>query len=114
MLPICRWWLDDILKLAERFAKGETAYAIAGNLCESLASLVYLKGWIAKAGAVIAALAREWELLDAKPPSPATRTRGALALACCFPSWPDFTHPFSRTFYPNRFPLLTSHTILTG
>lgn len=80
-----------------------------------MTSLLHLKGWIDKAGTVIAALAREWGLLDAEPPRPAaTRTGEALALARRFPSWPKFTHFFSRTFYPKRFPLLTSHTILTG
>jgi len=80
-----------------------------------LASLLHLKGWIAKAGEVIAALARELGLLDAEPPRPAATSTGeALALACRFSSWPKFTHAFSRAFYPKRFPLLTSHTILTG
>jgi hypothetical protein len=94
---------------------GETAYAIARSLCESLASLVHLKAWIAKAGAVVAALAREIGLMDAEPPRPTTTGPGeALALACRFPRWAKFTHSFSRTFYPKRFPLRSSHTILTG
>ena len=115
MLPICRWWLDDILKIAERFAKGETAYAIARGLGESLAGLLNLKGWLAKAGAVASALAREMGLMVAEPPRPAaTRPGEALALACRFSRWPDFTHAFSRTFYPDRFPLRSSHMILTG
>lgn len=94
---------------------GETAYAIARSLFESLASLLHLKFWIVKAGAVIVVLARELGLLDAEPPRPATTGTGeALAMARRFSSWPPFTHFFSRTFYPKRFPLLTSHTILTG
>lgn len=114
-MPICRWWLGDTLKIAERFAQGETAYAIARSLFKSLASLLHLKGWIVKAGAVIDALAREMGLMDAEPPRPIASGPGeALALAFRFPSWPKFTHFFSRTFYPKRFPLLTSHTILTG
>jgi hypothetical protein len=80
-----------------------------------LASLLHLKGWIAKAGAVVAALAREWGLLDAEPLRPSTTGTGeALALALRFSSWSKFTHFFSRTLYPKRFPLLTSHTIFTG
>jgi hypothetical protein len=114
-LPICRWWLDDILKIAERFAKGETAYAIARSLRESLAGLLNLKGWLAKAGAVASALAWEKGLMDAEPPRPAaTRPSEALSLARRFSSWPDFTHAFSHTFYPERFPLRRSHMILTG
>jgi len=94
---------------------GETAYAIARSLCESLAGLLHLKGWLAKAGAVLAALAREMGLLDAEPPRPAaTRPGEALALARRFSSWPDFTHAFSRTLYPKRFPLRRSHMNLTG
>jgi hypothetical protein len=114
-LPICRWRLDDILEVAERFAKGETAYAIARGLCESLAGLLHLKGWLAKAGAVVSALARALGLMDAEPPRPAaTRPGEALALARRFSIWPDFTHAFSRTFYPKRFPIRSSHMILTG
>ena len=112
-MPICRWWLDDILKIAVRLTEGESAYAIARSLFESLAGLLHIRGWIAKAGAVVAALARESGLLDAEPPRPAV-TGEALAMARRFSSWPKFTHFFSRTFYPKRFPLLTSHTILTG
>lgn len=93
----------------------ESAYAIAASLCESLASLVHLKAWIAAAGAVVAALAREMGLMDAVPPRPApTRPGEALALVGLWPSWTAFTHAFSRTLYPKRFPLRSSHTILTG
>ena len=94
---------------------GETAYAIARSLFESLACLLHLKGWIAKAGAVAAALAREMGVMDAEPPRPAiTRPGEALTLACRFSSWRKFCHFFSRTLYPKRFPLRSSHTILTG
>ena len=94
---------------------GETAYAIAKSLCESLASVLHLKGWIAKAGAVASALAREMGLMDAEPLRPvATRPGEAIALACRFPIWRSFTHSFSRVLYPKRFPLRSSHTILTG
>lgn len=114
-MPICRWWLDDILKITERLTEGETAYAIAKCLCESLAGMLHLKGWIAKAGAVVAALAREMGLMDAEPPRPsATRPGDALTLIRRFSRWPSFTHAFSRAFYPKRFPLRSSHTILTG
>lgn len=114
-MPICRWWLGDILKIVGRLAEGETAYAIARSLGESLAGLVHLKRWIAKASAVVASLAREMGLLDAEPPRPAATDPGeALALACRFSSWPSFTHAFSRVLYPKRFSLWSTHTILTG
>lgn len=114
-MPVCRWWLGDILLISKRFAQGETAYAIAKSLGESLASLLHLKDWIAKAAAVIAALAREMGLLDASPPRPAARHPGeALVLARRFPSWATFTHCFSRAFHPARFPVRSSHMILTG
>lgn len=114
-MPICRWWLDDLLKIAERLAEGETPYAIAKSLCESLASVVHLKSWITKAGAVASALAREMGLMDAKPPRPAASRPGeALAWSCRISRWPIFTHEFSRTLYPKRFPLRSTHTILTG
>lgn len=115
LLPICRWRLGDILIIAVRFAMGETAYAISKSLGESLAGLLHLKGWIAKADAVVAALAREMGLMDAEPPRPTTPRPGeALALADRFPTWRAFTHAFSRAFYPKRFPLRSTHTILTG
>lgn len=114
-MPICRWWLDDLLKIAERLTKGETPYAIAKSLRESLAGVVHLKSWIAKAGAVASVLAREMGLMDAEPPRPAATFPGdGLALIRCFSRWSTFTHFFSRTFYPKRFPLRSSHTILTG
>jgi hypothetical protein len=114
-LPICRWWLGDILVIAKRFAMGESAYAIARSLFESLAGLLHIKGWIAKAGAVASALVREMGLMDAEPTRPAaTRPGEALALIRRFSRWPTFTHAFSRAFYPKRFPLRSSHTILTG
>ena len=114
LLPICRWWIGDILKIAKCLALGETAYAIAKSLCESLASLVHLKAWIAKAADVIEVLAREIGALDATPP-PAPRTSGSrLTLTYLWPTWAAFTYSFSRTLYPKRFPLRSTHTILTG
>ena len=114
-MPICRWWLGDILKIAARLTEGESAYAIARSLFESLAGLLHIRGWIAKAGAVVATLSREMGLMDAEPPRPAATHPGeGLALICHFSRWPTFTHAFSRAFYPKRFPLRSSHTILTG
>jgi hypothetical protein len=114
LLPICRWWLGDILDIAERLAQGETAYAIARSLGESLAVLVHLKRWIAKAGAIVAVLAREMGLMDAEPPRPVAKHPGeALALARRFSSWRTFTYGFSHAFYPARFPLRSPHMILT-
>lgn len=93
---------------------GETAYAIAKSLCESLASLRYLKAWIAEAGMVAAVLAREMGLLDATPRRSPPTSGAGLTLAYQWPIWATFTYPFSRTLYPRRFPLRRTHTILTG
>jgi Domain of unknown function (DUF6431) len=115
LLPICRWHLGNLLVIVKRFSRGETAYAIARSLLESLASLLHLKGWLANAGALLEILARECGLLVQAPPRPPPANAGAaLTLAYRWPTWPEFAHVFSRAFYPKRFPLLSSHTILTG
>lgn len=115
LTSICRWWLHDILDIAEMFAKGVSAYAIAKNLRESLSSVVRLIAWLAKAGPVVLVLTREQGLLDIAPAQPIPERAGeALSLASRWPMWPAFTHAFSRTLYPKRFPLRSSHTILTG
>lgn len=115
LLPICRWWLGDILEVAARFSRGESAYSIAKGLCESLASLLHLKAWMVRASAYLEALAREMGFMDAMPPRPAPMGWvEAFSLTGLRPAWPAFTHAFSRTFYPKRFPLWSTHTILTG
>lgn len=97
------------------FAKGLSAYAIAKCLRESLSSVLRLGAWLAKAGPVVLALTREQGLLDMTPARPGPTGSGdALALANRWPTWPAFTHAFSRTLYPKRFPLRSTHTILTG
>jgi hypothetical protein len=113
-LPICRWRLRDILDIAVRFSNGETAYAISKGIGESESSLRRLKVWMAKATEVIAALARELEPLAPTPPAPPPTSGAGLTLAYRWPTWAAFTHAFSRTLYPKRFPLSVSHTILTG
>lgn len=113
--PICRWWLHDILDIAEIFAKGISAYAISKSLCESLSSVLHLRTWLIKSGPVVLALTREQGLLDTAPARPVPTGHGeALALASCWPTWSAFTHDFSRTLYLKRFPLRSTHTILTG
>ena len=114
MLPISRWWLGDILDIAGRLENGETAYAIAKRIGESASSLRRLKVWMAMANEVITTLAREMGLLDPMPPRPSSVLRSPMALMSCWPSWLEFTHSFSRAFYPKRFPLWSTHTILTG
>lgn len=115
LLPICRWWLGDILRIAARLTQGESAYSIARSLCESLAGVLYLKVWLKEAGSVVLALTREEGLFEMTPPRPApTDCMEALALTGLWPSWPAFTRAFSRAFYPKRFPLWSTHTILTG
>ena len=94
---------------------GESAYAIAKSLCESLASLLRLKSWMGNATLVITSLTREMGILDSVPPRPApVGTSEALLRSLLWPTWPAFTHAFSRTLYPMRFPLTSTHTILTG
>jgi hypothetical protein len=114
LLPISRWWLGDILDIAGRLASGETAYAISKGIGESVSSLRRLKVWIAMANEVITALAREMGLLDPMPPRPLPASDSAMALMSLWPAWPEFAHAFSRAFYPKRFPLWGTHTILTG
>lgn len=114
MLPISRWWLVDILDIAGRLANGETVYAISKGIGESVSSLRRLKVWIGAAAVVVVVLAREIGLLDSTPPPLLPKRSDALSLANRWPSWPAFTHTFSRAFYPKRFPLWSTHTILTG
>jgi hypothetical protein len=115
LLPICRWWLGDILLIAKRFARGESSYAIARSIGESLSSLVHLKSWMAKAGAVVHELARNLGLLEqAGPMAVPMAPISSLSPAFRFSSWAEFTHSFSHAFYPKRFPLSRSHMILTG
>jgi hypothetical protein len=112
--PICRWDWGDILCIVERLLI-QSPYAIARSIGESLSSLVHLKSWIGKAGVVVLELARTAGLLEQAAPNPAVRsTSASLSLAVCFSSWAQFTHCFSRTLYPKRFPISSSHTILTG
>jgi hypothetical protein len=112
--PICRWDWSEILLVGGRLAI-ESPYAIAKSIGESHPSLLHLKSWIVKAGAVILELARNEGLLSqaefhVATPSPIA----SLSLACRWSSWAEFTHSFSRVLYPKRFLLLSSHTILTG
>jgi len=112
---ICRWWLYDILDIADMFTKGISAYAIAKSLSETLSSVLRLKSWLSQAGPVVLALTREQGLLDVAPARPVPTGSGEdLALATRWPTWPAFTFAFSRTLYPMRFPLRSTHTILTG
>lgn len=113
--PICRWFWEDILRIAPRLSAGESVYSIAKAIRVSLAALRNLKAWISRAGPTILALTREQALWDALPqPTPPTCAAAALTLAYRFSSWPAFAHSFSRVFYPKRFPLCPSHVNLTG
>lgn len=115
LLPICRWFLGDVLEIAAGLARGQTPYAIATRIGESLASIRNLKAWIGRAGAVILTLTRGAGYLDPLLQSPTPTTSVAtLSLASLWPSWRKFTHSFFRTFYPARFPVSLTHTILTG
>ena len=97
------------------FAKGMSAYAIANRVRESLSSVLRLIAWLTKAGPVVLTLTREQGLLHMAPAHPVpTGSVDALALSSRWPTWPSFTHAFSRSLYPKRFPLRSTHTILTG
>lgn len=70
-----------------------------------MASLRRLKSWLSKATEIITALSREMGFIEREP---------NLELGARWSTWPAFTHAFSRTLYPKRFPLMSFHTILTG
>jgi hypothetical protein len=115
LLPICRWFLGDILVIIKRFDQGESAYAIARSIGESLASLLHLKTWLKTAAATVERLARESGLLDTLPPRPISNDGGnRLKLTSLWPTWSEFAYSFSRSFYPKRFPFFKPHIILTG
>jgi hypothetical protein len=74
-----------------------------------------LKQWLLQAGATVLNLCRAEGHPAPLPPSPLPTDPGkAFASWRIFPSWHDFTHAFSRAFYPKRFPLLTAPTIHSG
>ncbi len=114
LLPICRWFLGDVLEIAASLAEGKTRYAIATRIGESLACIRNLNAWIGRAGDAVQVLTRGTGHLDPLPPGPTPTTSVAmLTLARLWPSWREFTHSFSRAFYPARFPGSPTHTILT-
>lgn len=113
--PLCRWFWEDILRIARRLSMGESAYSIAKTIHVSLAAMLNLKAWIRKAGPRILALTREAGLLDDTPPLPAPACAAdTLTLVYRWPRWTAFTHCFSRALYPIRFPPFSSHVNLTG
>ncbi len=115
LLPICRWFLADVLEIAASLAQGQTLYAIAKRIGESLACIRNLKAWIGRAGAAILYLTLGAGHLDSQPQCPPPTTSvSLLSLARFWLSWGKFTHSFSRAFYPARFSVLPTHTILTG
>jgi hypothetical protein len=101
--------------IIKRFDQGESAYAIARSIGESLASLLHLKTWLKTAATTVERLARESGLLDTLPPRPIS-DNGAnrLKLTSLWPTWSEFTYSFSRSFYPKRFPFFKPHINLTG
>jgi hypothetical protein len=113
--PICRWFWEDIQRIGLRLSAGESAYSIAKAIRVSLAALLNLKAWISRAGPTVLTLTREQALLDELPPPPPPASAAeSLTLAYRWPSWPEFTHSFSRVLYPKRFPIFRSHVNLTG
>jgi hypothetical protein len=114
-MPICRWFQDDILAIIKRFDQGESAYAIARSIGESLASLLHLKTWLKTATMTVEILARENGLLDTLPPRPISENCiNRLKLTALWPTWSEFAYSFSRYIYRKRFPFLRSLINLTG
>ncbi len=104
-----------MLEIAASLAQGQTFYAIAMRVGESLASIRNLNAWFGRAGDTVQVLARGAGHLDPLTPGPTPTTSLAmLALFRMWPSWQKFTHSLSRAFYLARFPVSPTHTILTG
>lgn len=115
LLPICRWFLTDILAIIARFKNGESAYAISKSIGESLKSVQNLKTWYPNAGIAIETVTRESDPREPLPPRPISRDSiSRFKFAYRWASWKDFTHSFSRYFYPKRFRFWRSHTNRTG
>jgi transposase-like protein len=102
----CRWLPVDRLIIILRLASGQSLYAIAKALGETLYSLRRFASWLKMSIDFIANLAREKGPIEPVSP-PAT-------LALPWLTWQQFTHAFSRTLYPNMFARPTLHTIRTG
>jgi hypothetical protein len=122
-MPICRWFLDDILVIIVRFDQGESPYSITQNINrslkngtpQSLASILNLKKWLPMAAKAVESLTHEQGLLITEPPRPILKNNlGRLMLTNLWPTWNEFTHAFSRRFYPKRFPIFPPHINLTG
>ncbi len=99
LLPICRCFIDDVLKIGLRLAQKESIYAIAKKVHESVSTIRNLRAWIFQAATVIFELTSAAGLLNELPPRPSPKTSIA---------------SFSRAFYPKRFRVFPAHTILTG
>lgn len=103
-----------MLEIAMSLAQGQTLYAIAKRVGKSLAGIRNLNAWIYRAGDAVQVLTRGAGHLDPLPLCPTPTTSVAmLTLARLWPNWREFTHSFSRAFYPARFPASITHTILT-
>lgn len=123
LMPICRWFLDDILAIIWRFDQGESPYSITQNINrslkngtpQSLSSILNLKKWLHLAAKAVETLTHEQGLLITEPPRPIPKNNlGRLMLTKLWPTWNEFTHAFSRRFYPKRFLILQPHINLTG
>lgn len=111
-----------------RLASGQSLYAIAKALVETLYSLRRFKAWIEKSLDFVTTLAREMGPIEpilplaeqAQPslPSALQNTEAPVAqdviAALPWLTWRQFTHAFSRTLYPKIFVRPTLHTIRTG
>jgi hypothetical protein len=95
-MPICRWFLDDILVIIVRFDQGESPYSITQNINrslkngtpQSLASILNLKKWLPMAAKAVESLTHEQGLLITEPPRPILKNNlGRLMLTNLWPTW---------------------------
>ncbi len=128
LLCYCRWLPVDRLIIILRLASGQSLYAIAKAINETLYSLSRFASWLKRSLDFIATLARELGPIEpmlppdtpalSPQPSPSQNTQASAKKdsmkALPWLTWPQFTHAFSRTLYPNIFAPPTLHTIRTG
>jgi len=121
----CRWLPVDRLIIILRLASGQSLYAIAHALGETLYSLRRFASWMKMSLDFIATLARELGPIDpvlppaalalSSQPSASQNTEAPVAqdLTEALPwlTWRQFTHTFSRTLYPNMFVRSILHII---
>ena len=101
--------------IIKRFYQGESAYAIALSIGESLASIVHLRSCFQATAISVETLTLEQGLLETLPQRPVPNDCiNRLKLTSLWPTWSEFTYSFSRYIYPKRFPFWRPPINLTG